>query len=183
MNKILCKKGLAVLLAVLMLFSMIPAFGITVSAGTFDPIEGISISVSGQSSEKLENGVLTVTAKGSGGIFGFGASSKTATITIYNDTADSANLGFDWVATSVNSLTVDGDVSGASGSFSKVLAGGEGVVVKITTAKDNTENKLQLKNFSLADVSEVSNVTFNYDASYGAVTVAGEAVSNGMLEK
>ncbi len=183
MNKILCKKSLSVLLTVLMLFSMIPVFSFTASAGNFDPIEGISISVSGQSSENLSDGVLTVTAKGSGGFFGLGASSKTATITIYNDTADSANLSFDWVATSVNSLTVDGANSGASGSFSKVLAGGGSVIIKITTAKDSTENKLQLKNFSLGAVSEVSNVTFNYDETYGSVTAAGEAVSNGAVKE
>ena len=150
------------------------------ASGTHKPIEGVSVSVSGASDNSMSNGAVTVTAKGSGGIMGFGASAKTATITIYNESGATATISFDWAATSVNQLKIDGAVySGSSGSFTKVLDAGASIVITITTAKNSTTNKLVMSNFAIVAVKEESNVTLDFDSALGSVTVGGNAVSNG----
>ena len=151
----------------------------TATSGNYNPVTGVNVGVSGATNTTHSSGVVTVTAKGSAGIFGFGASSKTATITITNDSDNTATLSFDWTATSVNELKIDGTVyGGTSGSFSKVMNQGENFKITITTAKNNTENKLVMNNFSIVAAKNESNVKFLYDSSLGSVTVGGNAVGN-----
>ncbi|MBE6573323.1 MAG: hypothetical protein E7652_02900, partial [Ruminococcaceae bacterium] len=173
------KRLLPILLVVFMLVPMaMPAFA--AATGTHTPIEGVTVSVSGATDNSMTDGAVTVTAKGSAGFLGIGASAKTATITIYNDSADTATLSFNWAATSVNNLNIDGTVyTGASGTFSKVMAAGTSITATITTAKNSTVNKLVMSNFALAAASASSNVTFNYDSALGSVTVDGTAVAAG----
>ena len=148
------------------------------SSGTFTPVTGVTVAVSGASDTSHSSGTVTVTAKGSKGVLGFGASAKTATITIYNESGSKAKISFDWTASSVNELKIDGTkYSGSSGSFEKVLDAGESVTATITTAKNNTTNKLVMSNFACVAAKTESNVTFNFDSNYGSVTVAGNAVS------
>ena len=150
------------------------------ASGTHKPVTGVTVGVSGASNNSMSNGAVTVTAKGSGGILGFGASAKTATITIYNESGSKAKISFDWTATSVNELKIDGTVySGASGSFEKVLDAGESFGATITTAKNSTTNKLVMNNFACAAVKDSSKVTFQYDNTLGSITVAGNAVAAG----
>jgi hypothetical protein len=119
------------------------------ASGSHTPVTGVTVGVSGATDNSMSSGAVTVTAKGSGGILGFGASAKTATITVYNESGSKANISFDWTATSVNQLKIDGSVySGTPGNFSKVLDAGENFVVTITTAKNSTTNKLVMKNFA-----------------------------------
>ena len=154
------------------------------ASGTHTPVTGVTVAVTGASDNSISGGAVTVTAKGSAGILGYGASSKTATITIYNNSGSKAKLSFDWTATSVNQLKIDGAVySGASGSFSKVLDNGGNFVVTITTAQNNTTNKLVMSNFAVEIAKAASNVTFQYDASYGSVTVGGTAVDSGAVKE
>ena len=150
------------------------------ATGNYAPVDGVTVGVSGATDNSMSNGAVTVTAKGSAGVLGFGASAKTATITIYNDSDATATLSFDWTATSVNQLKIDGtQYSGASGSFSKVLDAGEGLTVTITTAKNNTTNKLVMSNFALTQLKSESSVTFDFDSALGGVTVGGNAVNSG----
>jgi len=150
------------------------------ATGNHTPVEGVTVSVSGATDNSMSNGAVTVTAKGSAGVFGIGASAKTATITIYNDSEATATLSFDWTATSVNQLKIDGTVySTTSSSFSKVLDGGASFTITITTAKNSTVNKLVMSNFALVASKDESNVTFVYDSTLGSVTVGGSAVNNG----
>ena len=163
-------------------------YGVEIEAlaatGTHTPVTGVTVGVSGATDNSMSNGAVTVTAKGSGGIFGFGASTKTATITITNSSESAATIAFNWTATSVNQLIIDGETySGASGTFSKALAANASFTCTITTAKNSTENKLVMSGFSVTAVAEKSEVTFVYDASLGSVTVAGNAVAaNGTEE-
>ncbi len=179
MNKIFSKKSLAVLLTVLMLFSMVPAFSITASASDHIPVTGIKVTVSGASSESLSSGTLTVTAKG--GLF----SKKTATVTVYNNTESSAQVSFDYTASSANSFTVAGASAGTSGSYSALLDAGASVVVSITSNSglSNTTATLKLSNFGLVEAKTASNVTFDFDSNYGTVSVAGEAVTGGTTKE
>ena len=148
------------------------------ASGNHTPVAGVSVSVSGATDNSMSNGAVTVTAKGSGGIFGIGASTKTATITIGNDSGSKAKLSFNWTATSVNQLKIDGtEYSGSSGSFEKVMEAGETLTVTITTAKNSTTNKLVMSGFTIVAVKESSAVTFQYDSTLGSITVAGNAVA------
>jgi len=150
------------------------------ASGTHTPIEGVTVGVSGATDNSMSNGDVTVTAKGSGGIFGFGASAKTATITVYNESESKAKISFDWVATSVNQLKIDGEVtSNTSGSFEKVMDADESITITITTAKNSTTNKLVMNGFAIEAVKESSVVTFQYDSSMGSITVAGNAMDAG----
>ena len=152
------------------------------ATGTHTPVDGVTVGVSGATDNSMSNGAVTVTAKGSSGFLGIGASTKTATITIYNDSDSKANLSFDWTASSVNQLKIDDTVyTGASGSFEKVMGAGESFTVTITTAKNSTVNKLVMSNFAVAAVKASSSVTFFYDSSLGSITSDSAAVENGAV--
>ena len=73
------------------------------SNGTHKPVDGVSVSVSGATDNSMSNGAITVTAQGKNGWLGsLGASSKTATITVYNESGVKATVSFDWTKSSVN---------------------------------------------------------------------------------
>ena len=151
------------------------------SSGTYTPVTGVTVAVSGATNTTNSNGTVTVTAKGSKGILGMGASAKTATIQISNDSGAKAKVSFDWTSTNAKSLTIDGTVySGStSGSFEKVMDADEKITITLTTDKNNTENKVVMKNFAIAAVQESSKVTFQYDSEFGSITVAGSAMTSG----
>ena len=141
-------------------------------------MNGVTANVSSASSESFSGGTLTVTAKGNAGFLGIGASARTTTITITNDTGSEGILSFNWTATNVNSLKIDGASYSGSGGFTKQLKNGGSFQIVITTAKNGTENKLEMSNFKFQKAVESSKVTFVYDESFGSVTVDGEAVAN-----
>ena len=162
------------------IFGMNADISLFAATGNHTPVTGVTVSVSGASDNSMSSGAVTVTAKGSGGIMGFGASAKTATIKIYNDSENTATLSFDWTASSVNELKIDGTkYSSASGSFSKVMDADESFTITITTAKNSTTNTLVMKNFAIVASKAESNVTFDFDSTLGSVTVAGNAIADG----
>ncbi|MBQ3180140.1 MAG: hypothetical protein IJB55_02170, partial [Firmicutes bacterium] len=149
------------------------------SSGTYEPVEGVTVGVSGAADDSMSNGAVKVTAKGSAGFWGIGASAKTATITITNSSNTNAELSFDWKATDVNSLSIDGNqYAELDGSFSKMVKAGENFTITITTAKNNTENKLEMSNFNLSAATSFD-VTFVFDMSLGSVKVADNTISDG----
>lgn len=168
------------LIMLVMVFSLV-SMNAWAAEVEFEPIAGVGVTTSNATSKSMSsNGEVTVTAKGSaGGWFGIGASATTTTITITNTSSSTANISFDWTATSVNSLTIDGaTASGSSGSKSKGLGSGASFTVVVTTAKNNTENKLVLSNFTIEAAAATSNVTFQYNA-LGSITVDGNAITSG----
>ena len=174
------KKLLKVLLVIALTALVLPLQIFAAASGTHTPVAGIKVVVSGATDNSMSNGAITVTAKGSGGVFGIGASAKTATITVTNELDTQAKISFDWAATSVNQLKIDGTVySGTSGSFSKIVDGGGNFTLTITTAKNSTVNKLVMSSFSIVRLSnEEKNVTVQFDANGGSVTVGGTSVAN-----
>lgn len=157
-----------------------PMFAVMKAAsGGYVPVDGVDVAVSGASSKSMSGGAVTVTAKGYGGfLLGIGAYASTATITIYNTTENKANISFSWTCTNVHSLTVDGtSKTGGSGSYTKTLEAGASLTIKLTTDKNNTENKIVLKDFSVVEVVEVD-TQFLYDSSLGSITVGGQPVEN-----
>lgn len=154
--------------------------------GNYTPVDGVQVSVSNATNTSGSTSI-TVTAKGSAGvpITGWGASAKTATITVKNSsTTSAATIGFHWVASSVNELIIDGTpYTATSGDFSKVMDAGSEITITITTAKNNTTNQLVLSAFSWTGAKTSSQVTFSYNSSYGGVTVDGTAVTTGTTKE
>ena len=151
------------------------------SSGTFTPVTGVTVAVSGATNVTNSSGTITTTAKGSGGLFGLGASAKTATINITNDSKAKAKISFHWTSTSAYNLTIDGTkyTGSTSGTFEKVMDAGAKITITLTTDKNSTENKVVMKSFALEAVKESSAVTFQYDENFGSITVAGNATNAG----
>jgi len=184
LNQKKMKQMLCTLLAIILL-AVLPMTAMSAAKGTHTPVTGVTVGVSGATDNSMSNGAVTVTAKGSGGILGWGASSKTATITVTNSSSEKdATVSFDWTATSVNNLVIDGtQYTGASGSFSKLLEKESSVTITITTAKNGTTNELVMKNFNWIEAKTSSNVTFNYDSTLGSITVGGAAAASGSVHE
>lgn len=172
-----------VAVALLMIASLLSLSALAAASGTHTPVTGVTVSVSGATDNSMSGGAVTVTAKGSGGVFGYGASAKTATITVSNASGSTATISFDWTATSVNQLKIDGVVySGTTGSFSKTLEKDASFTITIVTAKNATVNTLVMKKFAVV-VLEESDVTFQYDNTLGSITVGGTSVASGTTQK
>lgn len=160
------------------LITMLPMKVFAVN-GNYTPIDNLNVSVNDATTANYSNDTLTVTSKGSGGIYGIGASTKTTTITIQYTGENKATINFDWVATA-NQLTIDeAVVTATSGTFGKVMSSGESVKIVITTGKNNTENELIMSNFKTVEIASTSKVIFSYNSSIGSVSVAGTNMSNG----
>lgn len=148
--------------------------------GSHTPVTGVTVGVSGATDNSMSSGAVTVTAKGNGGVWGIGASAKTATITITNDSGSKATVSFDWKATSVNELKIDGtQYTGSSGTFSKQMDAGDNFTITITTAKNGTENKLVMSNFAVVAAQASSNITVQFDSAVTSVTVGKTSIASG----
>ncbi|MBQ7889152.1 MAG: hypothetical protein IJ356_05290, partial [Erysipelotrichaceae bacterium] len=130
-------------------------------------------------SNSVSNGTVTITAKG--GLL----SKKTNNITITNETENKAKLKFDYSASKYNSFTIAGDSASASGAYSGFLDSGASleIVIVSNSGFSNTTATLTLSNFSLTAAASSSNVTFEFDDTYGSVTVGGIAVESGTTQE
>jgi len=182
-----CFGGLICLFAIVlsMPFSVLAA-----SSGTHYPLKidennlgGVEAVVSNASDNSMSNGEITVTSQGTDGWFIFPGSSKTTEITIKNISGAAATIYFNWAATGVNKLEIDGStVSGTGNTFSKFLNNNESVSVVITTGRNSNVNKLVLSKFVVEAAAASSKVVFEYDDALGSITVNGSKVSSGAEE-
>ncbi len=148
-------------------------------ATTIDSILDGKITVTdSEGTGVLTNGVVTITVKGSV------ISKRTNTITITNESDMEATIAFDYTASTYNSFTIGGASAAPSGTYSKVLNGGDTVtlVIKSNSGFSNLTATLKLTNFSFVPVSANSNVTLQYDESLGSIKVAGETQGSGYSE-
>ena len=161
----------------LTLFSTIYVYA--AATGTHTPVTGVTVDVSGATDNSMTNGKVTVTAKGSGGIFGFGAYNQEATIQITNNLSKSAQLSFDWTATSVYKLVIGPTTyATTTGSYSDTLDAGASLYITIRTAKNGTTNKLEMSNFSITEVADKSEITV-LTGNGSTISVDGESVHSG----
>ncbi|MBQ1977857.1 MAG: hypothetical protein II225_03835, partial [Ruminococcus sp.] len=148
-------------------------------ATTVNVLDGkVSVSDSANSN-KVSGGTVTITAKGS--LF----SKKTNNITVTNETSSTASLSFDYTADKANSFKIAGATAAASGSYTTILEPGASLSITLVSNSgfSNTTATLTMKNFSLVTASTSSNVTFDYDATAGSVTVNGTAVEAGATQE
>ena len=130
----------------------------------------IAVSASGDTCVPGENS-LTVTADGT----------TTAQLYITNYLSNGAAQGvlsFNWAASNISGLTIDGvAVTASSGSFRKLMAGKATVTVKFTSGS------LTVSNFAVKAPQAISSVAFSYDSNMGSVSSDGVAVANGAAKE
>ncbi len=117
----------------------------------------------------VSGNTVTITVKG--GML----TSKVNTIDIYNNTDKISTLSFDYNASNYESFSE----GSSSGKYSVLLYPDGNVTLSLKSKTGYQEAKLVLSNISLVEAAEESNVTFNYDSSYGSISVDGEKVSSG----
>jgi len=171
------KRNTGKLLALVMAVSLL--MSITASATTVNVLDGqVSIADSANSNTE-SNGTVTIKATGSL------TSKKTNNITITNQTENKAALSFDYTVTSANSFKIANATAATSGSYSVVMEAGGSLSITLVSNSglSNRTATLKLSNFSFVVAKDSSNITFEYDSTYGSVTVDGSAVSNeGVVE-
>ena len=155
---------------------------------TLDTDNRITVSIEGadegdnapSGKDGMVQAFVTTVADGSGGY-----ATKTATITITNNTASTLEISFHWATRYVSNLTVDGDplatnVEGTTeGDTTKMMAGGASIVVKLTSSdKQATASRYRLSGFTAAEPTGAQ-VTVE-DAS-GKATFDGAAVASGSV--
>ena len=164
-------------LVLLFFVAMIPLQVFAASSGNYTPAEGVKVEVSG-ATDTSGSTSITVTAKGSKGILGYGASAKSAKIKITNNSGSDATLSCAISRSNVNSLTTDkGDVS--ESAFTVKLANEEVATLTLTTAKDDKENKIVLSDFKCVKIAANATASVVYDGSRGTVTLGGSSISSG----
>ncbi len=171
------KKILAILMSVILVFSAIP-FGMIASAATMVEVLDGQVSITDNlGTGKVSDGVVTITAKGS--LF----ATKTNTITVANESGTKAKLSFSYVASASSSFKIQDAAAISSGTFSSILEAGSTVKISIVSNSglSNTTATLTLSDFSLVEVTDFSNITFNYDKALGSIKVDGVSVEDGYI--
>ena len=159
---------------ILTLFSVVSVYA---ADGSYNVASGqVNVKVTNATKCSESSGTITATAKGSAGLFGYGASAKTATIKVKNTLGAKAEISFDYALTSVYSLSVDGKAVSQNGTFTKTMAADAEITITLTTDKNSTENKVVLSNFKVTEIPDSMSITVVYDT--GSVTVNGSAVAS-----
>ncbi|MBP3478147.1 MAG: hypothetical protein J6K03_01525, partial [Oscillospiraceae bacterium] len=171
------KRVISFLVAAVMIISLMPVIPIAVSAATVLLNGEVSVNISGGGTT---SGITTtgMTIAAEGGWFG----RETLTITIYNETSNTATLSFEYnLSGNYDTFKVASATAETSGKYTGVLSAGGSVVINLKASGSIGAGKatLKLSNFSLVAAATSSNVTFAYDSSLGSITVGGAAMANG----
>ena len=169
------KGGFAILLVLILTMS---AMVTQVFATTVTVLDGqVSISDSANSNT-VSGGIVTITAKGS--LF----SKKTNNITVTNESANKAEISFDYTVTSANSFKIAGATAATSGSYRVTLDPSASFAITLVSNNgvSDTTATLKLSNFSYVAAKDSSDVTFAFDGDLGSVTVDGTAVNSGDIK-
>ncbi len=130
----------------------------------------------------VSDGIITITATGTN------FAQKTNTVTIANESQDTAKLSFDWAVANAKSYDANG-VTGDAGVLGTVDGNGvcsvrldAGKTITITFKsgiKSVGTATLTLSNFTFELVADSANVTFEVDSTEGSITVGGNAWTSG----
>lgn len=180
--KTVLKRFLALTLAFLMMFTLMPAFEIPVYAATSSgDVTGLSndknigLSYTSDNGNPWSASGTTVT----GSIQSTGGCTTThygSTLTIKNNRGITAQLSFDYaIDLQGGTIKVDGTAVTAGGTFSKELAAGETIDVYIKSNSTSAPTKIMLTNIAL--VADVEATTTFLPAENGSYTVDGEPIT------
>ena len=174
------KRFLSLLLVAVMVLALAPAITLPAFAATSGTVTGLSdtnigLSFSGDADDAWSATGTNIT----GSVVTVGGTcsdtSHNSTLTIKNNKATKATLSFNYaIEQNSGTITVDGRDVTANGSFSKELAAGSSITVKIKSGS-TTATKITMTNVAL--VSDVTATTTFVPAENGTYTVDGKAIT------
>ena len=174
------KRFLSLLLVAVMVLALVPAITLPAFAATSGTVTGLSdtnigLSFSGDANDAWSATGTTIT----GSVVSVGGTcsdtSYNSTLTIKNNKATKATLSFNYaIEQNSGTITVDGGTVTTNGSFSKELAAGLSITVKIKSGS-TTATKITMTNVVL--VSDVTATTTFVPAENGTYTVDGKAIT------
>ena len=173
------KRFLSLTLVAVMLLSLLPAFALPAFAATSGTLTGLSdanigLNFSGTADNAWSATGTTIT----GSVVSTGGTcsdtSYNSTLTIKNNKATKATLSFNYaIEQNKGTITVDGNQVASNGNFSKELAAGTSITVKIESGS-TTATKITMTDVAL--VSDVTATTTFVPAENGTYTVDGKTV-------
>ena len=174
------KRFLSLLLVAVMVLALVPAITLPAFAATSGTVTGLSdsnigLSFSGDADDAWSATGTTIT----GSVVSVGGTCSdthhNSTLTIKNNKATKATLSFNYaIEQNSGTITVDGSAVTTNGSFSKELAAGSSITVKIKSGSI-TATKITMTNVVL--VSDVTATTTFVPAENGTYTVDGKAIT------
>ena len=174
------KRFLSLLLVAVMVLALVPAITLPAFAATSGTVTGLSdtnigLNFSGDADDAWSATGTTITGSV---VSAGGTCSETrynSTLTIKNNKATKATLSFNYaIEQNSGTITVDGSAVTTNGSFSKELAAGSSITVKIKSGS-TTATKITMTNVVL--VSDVTATTTFVPAENGTYTVDGKAIT------
>ena len=187
--KTVLKRFLALTLAFLMIFTLMPAFEIPVYAD--DAYSGhvtglsnkdIGLSYSGEKTDTWSASGTTVTGSIQSSSGSCGATHYQSTLTITNKRSIPAELSFDYaIDAQGGTIKVGGTAVTAGGTFSNELAAGGTVSVYIKSGSTSAPTKITLTNIAL--VANVTATTTFLKPEHGSYTVDGETITEETTKK
>ena len=174
------KRFLSLLLVAVMVLALVPAITLPAFAATSGTVTGLSdtnigLNFSGDADDAWSATGTTITGSvvSAGGICS--DTRYNSTLTIKNNKATKATLSFNYaIEQNSGTITVDGSAVTTNGSFSKELAAGSSITVKIKSGS-TTATKITMTNVVL--VSDVTATTTFVPAENGTYTVDGKAIT------
>ena len=174
------KRFLSLLLVAVMVLALLPVITLPAFAATSGTVTGLSdtnigLSFSGDADDAWSAKGTTIT----GSVVSVGGTcsdkSYNSTLTIKNNKAAKATLSFNYaIEQNSGTITVDGSAVTTNGSFSKELAAGSSITVKIESGS-TTATKITMTNVAL--VSDATATTTFVPAENGTYTVDGKAIT------
>ncbi len=173
------KRNFAKILTLLLVLVMAVSMTVLSAMATTQDILSSQISVTDTLNNNSKVSETAVTIKA-----GKINASQTNTVTITNKTSDTAKLSFNYTVSSYSTFIIDGNAGAASGSFSKVVNGGESITLTLSNNKgwSGYTATLKMTDFALEVLSGSANLTFKFDGSGGNVTADGSAVTDGTVK-
>ena len=174
------KRFLSLLLVAVMVLALLPVITLPAFAATSGTVTGLSdtnigLSFSGDADNAWSASGTTIT----GSVVSAGGTCSdtkyNSTLTIKNNKAAKATLSFNYaIEQNSGTITVDGSAVTTNGSFSKELAAGSSITIKIESGS-TTATKIVMTNVAL--VSDVTATTTFVPAENGNYTVDGKAIT------
>ena len=174
------KRFLSLLLVAVMVLALLPVITLPAFAATSGTVTGLSdtnigLSFSGDADDAWSATGTTIT----GSVVSVGGTCSdthyNSTLTIKNNKATKATLSFKYaIEQNSGTITVDGSAVTTNVSFSKELAAGSSITVKIKSGS-TTATKITMTNVAL--VSDATATTTFVPAENGTYTVDGKAIT------
>ncbi len=183
MMKNVFKRGLASVLALVMILAMVPVgiIGVSAASGTLTTnVEGLTATYNGTSGTAAGNSI-DLTAQGKK-VFLSIYSSTTTSLTLTNSSGETRTLSFDYVNSGANRVQINNTDVGESGNISVELAANGECKITLKSQSSAAIASMSLTNIKLAASGEI-NTTFT-PATNGTYTVDGsEIVADTTLKK